>query len=367
MKSFLYGAARSVGLFRLTARAYSDRLRIVCFHGVAVADEHLWHPGLFLDMKTFRQRLASIKSGGFKVLDLDEALRRLRHGTLPEHSLVITFDDGFSNNFSLALPVLREYGFPFTVYTSSYHVTHASPVFRLAIQYLLWKWSLGSSRLSEQASFRLDLAHVHEELKDCRAYDLHSSEERLMVQNKLIEFGEAHLTDERRTEVLRCLAKELGLSEEMRRLEEDRIFHFMTPQELSEMEASGLARIELHTHSHPILTSPEQTHREVQVNKRTLEAIVGRSLHHFCYPSGVWSEKFWPALEQNEIGSATTCEPGLISTQTPRFAMGRYLDSATNSNLEFEAEIYGFAEFMRSMRGRSREKGHQGYGVARGS
>src|SRR5690606_13570242 len=38
---------------------------------------------------------------------------------LPDRSAAITFDDGYRNNYDTAWPVLREFGWPFTLFVSS--------------------------------------------------------------------------------------------------------------------------------------------------------------------------------------------------------------------------------------------------------
>src|SRR5579864_7365500 len=87
---------RNSGVFQLVAnsRWRQQRLLILCYHGTSLEDEHLWRPGLYIQPHKLEQRLELLKKGGYSVLFLDEALQRLRAGTLPERSVVITFDDG---------------------------------------------------------------------------------------------------------------------------------------------------------------------------------------------------------------------------------------------------------------------------------
>jgi peptidoglycan/xylan/chitin deacetylase (PgdA/CDA1 family) len=51
-----------------------------------------------------------------RVLPLPEAARRLRDGTLPDRAACITFDDGYANNYDVALPILRARGLPATIF-----------------------------------------------------------------------------------------------------------------------------------------------------------------------------------------------------------------------------------------------------------
>ena len=51
-----------------------ERLLILCYHGLSIADEHLWNHGLYMDAATFRRRLEILRDGHYNVLPLQEAL-----------------------------------------------------------------------------------------------------------------------------------------------------------------------------------------------------------------------------------------------------------------------------------------------------
>ena len=66
---------------------------------------------------------------GYNVLPLSEAVNRLQHGTLPDRAVVITFDDGLHDFYSVALPILESFGYPVTLYLTTYYVEFNRPVF----------------------------------------------------------------------------------------------------------------------------------------------------------------------------------------------------------------------------------------------
>jgi polysaccharide deacetylase len=86
-----------------------------------------------------RRRLETLRQSGYNILPLGEGIERLYAGTLPERSVVLTFDDGFFDFYWMALPVLQEYQVPATVYVSSYYSLFQRPVFDPMLAYLLWK------------------------------------------------------------------------------------------------------------------------------------------------------------------------------------------------------------------------------------
>jgi len=64
-------------------------------------------PELFVTEAFLRRRFEIIRDGGYMILPLGEAVARLRGGTLPGRSVVITFDDGFYNFIAAAAPLLE--------------------------------------------------------------------------------------------------------------------------------------------------------------------------------------------------------------------------------------------------------------------
>src|SRR5690242_3010703 len=64
----------------------------------------------------FRNQLAWLKSSGFEVLTVSEALSR---GNAADNAIVITFDDGAASDLRVAVPLLNEFGFSATFYLTS--------------------------------------------------------------------------------------------------------------------------------------------------------------------------------------------------------------------------------------------------------
>src|SRR5262249_19793103 len=133
LKRSLYAGARRVGLFRLSRLLTRDALRILCWHGTSLADEHRVFPGLFLSPDDLERRLLALHR--HPVLPLEEAVRRLRAGTLPPGAVALTIDDGFFGTVRHAWPALQRHGFPATLYVTSYHLRSRTPVFRLLVQW----------------------------------------------------------------------------------------------------------------------------------------------------------------------------------------------------------------------------------------
>ena len=99
--------------------ASGPRLPVLMYHSISDDPE----PGLASYYKVstspavFRQHIGFLVEQGYCSIELVKAVELLQQGgPMPEKSVVITFDDGFRNVFTEALPVLREHGFTATVF-----------------------------------------------------------------------------------------------------------------------------------------------------------------------------------------------------------------------------------------------------------
>src|SRR3984885_7551771 len=128
------GASRVVSGSRWRQR----RLLILCYHGVSMYDEHEWGD-LYISPEALRRRMECVALARCNVLPLSEAVHRLHDGTLPDRAVVITFDDGFHDFSSVAFPIVESFGYPVTLYLTTYYVEFNRPVFDPMCSYLLWK------------------------------------------------------------------------------------------------------------------------------------------------------------------------------------------------------------------------------------
>ena len=112
-------------------------LRILCYHGISLADEHEFQPSC--SCGGFPQA-PGIPTGGnaHPVLGLGEALALLEAGRLPPRAVVITFDDGWVGT-ATAAPALQEFSFPSTLCVTTRDVLEQVPVFDVLRCHLLWK------------------------------------------------------------------------------------------------------------------------------------------------------------------------------------------------------------------------------------
>ena len=325
--------SRQLGLSDFVAQSAwrRQRLLILCYHGVALDDEHRWNPGLYVSGEHLDRRLALLRRNRCTVLPLAEAIDRLYRGDLPDRAVALTFDDGYYDFAARAWPLLRAYGYPATVYLTTARVEHNFPVVNLFAGYLLWK----ARRQAIDGTGILGLSGT---------YSLAAPTERqrlVMDMNRGIQKHCLTATD--KDAVTRDLARRLGLDYES--LLRSRVLTLMRPDEVRRLSREGLD-VQLHTHLHRTPEDPEHFVRDVLENRQRIEAMTGRRPEHFCYPSGMYRMAYLPALEREGIASATTCDPGMATRSSDRLLLPRFIDTSLTSEVEFEAWVTGIASCL---------------------
>ncbi|HSP19235.1 MAG TPA: polysaccharide deacetylase family protein, partial [Myxococcaceae bacterium] len=319
LKQSLYAGARAACLFRLSRVLTRDALRIVCWHGTSLADEHRVFPGLFLSPDALERRLLALHR--HPVLPLEEAVRRLRAGTLPPGSVALTIDDGFFGTLRHAWPALQRHGFPATLYATSYHVQSGTPVFRLFVQ-----WAFHQSRAPVLDLSQLGVGMVG-------AVRMAPGPARTEAMWRLIRHAEERMSEPERQALADRIARALGVDPAP--IREGRWLSLATAEELRAAAREGLD-VQLHTHRHRFPAARDLALRELRDNRAVLEPITGRALRHFCYPSGYHRPVHLPWLEEAQSESATTCDPGMNRRGSSLLTLRRFLDSSETSQLEFE-------------------------------
>lgn len=332
-KAFALQGARNLGIYSVMKRSEWRRrqLLILAYHGVSQLDEHKWRPSLYMTPELFTSRLTALSQSGCNVLPLGEALSRLKQGTLPPQSVVLTFDDGFFNFYQHAHPILKRFNYPATVYQTTFYVNVRKPIFHLVTSYLLWK----------SARKKVDAKPV---IGTTRQWDLNTQESIASANLEIWKFAKsAGFCIEERQQLVERLADFLEV--DYREISKRRMFELMTKAELSQMAGEGVD-FQLHTHRHRVPTSKELLSKEFEDNKQVLAEIGQPNPIHFAYPSGVYRQELFPWLSEFGVRSATSCEAGLVSRESNSVCLPRFVDTSQTSLLEFEAWLCGIRRLL---------------------
>jgi peptidoglycan/xylan/chitin deacetylase (PgdA/CDA1 family) len=333
LRRILFHSIKLLGGFAIAQRLTRGQLRILCYHGFSVTDEHVLDPYVFMRPQTFERRMRILRRRRISVIAIDEAVERLRTGSIANAETVITLDDGWSSNLAV-MPILQRYGYPACIYITTEHLSAGTQSVNVTVIHMTH-----ASRIS-----KVTLRDVHPRLDG--EYPI--AREPAAGATALIERLARIDSLRERQLLLEPLAAALGI--DYPAFIKGGRFQFLSAQQISEIAKRG-ASIQLHTHTHNLPDeSFESMAPEIRNNQSAIEGLTGTKPMHFCYPSGHYIALHPEWLSRLGITSATTCDPGFNDSTVPLLLLKRYLDSDSASDIEFEAEVAGVRELLRSMR-----------------
>jgi peptidoglycan/xylan/chitin deacetylase (PgdA/CDA1 family) len=308
------------GVGGISRRHFAGSGCILTFHGFCPAGEP---PGvrdrsLHLPVDTFRSVCAGLARHAH-VLPLREMVDRWQAGvTLPPNAVALTFDDGYASNHDLALPVLREFGLPATVFITTAFLDGED---------MLWFQ-------------RVD-----------RCFQNRSAAELEQVLVSLKQLPDAQM----RAQVVR-LEAEAGLpAPDPRDL--PAVMKPLTWSQARAMRDSGLVDFGGHTHTHSILArcSPAEQRREItRCRDRIFEELHVRP-QLFAFPNGGpgdYTSETLSLLRDAGFDTACTMTSGHAGPHSARLELPRY--GSPESSWEAEATVSGAFELFKQWRLRCR-------------
>jgi peptidoglycan/xylan/chitin deacetylase (PgdA/CDA1 family) len=306
---------------------------ILGYHGCSLTDEHEWNRELYFSPDALERRFEAIEAGGFRVLPLQEGIQRLREGTLPPRAVSLTFDDGTYDFSERVVPLLQRFGFPATVYVSTYYVEKPYPVFNTMLRYLLWK--AGERVVSVPGSVMGELS------LDLREPEAH----RRVAMGLIHRLTDAQVPADAKEQLLCRIAAAAGI--DYAALGSARLLQLMRPGEIASLP-QPLVSVQLHTHRHRVPVDRARFVDEVTENRRRLASygVAAATLVDFCYPSGVTHPSFPGWLREAGVATATTCDVALAAATDDPLLLPRFMDNGGFSQLEFEAWLSGVSQLL---------------------
>ena len=269
------------------------RLSVLIFHRVLPAPDPLFPDEV--DASRFHQFCEWLKSW-CNILPLDDAVSCLKAGTLPARAACITFDDGYADNYQVALPILKRHG--------------------IAATFFIATGFLDGGRM----------------WNDTVIESLRLTPLRVLSLGDLLGAGFAQVpvgtTMEKRTAIqtiidqlkYRPVAERAALTEQIARQANARppTDLMMTSDEVRGMRKAGM-QIGAHTVSHPILATldPAAARSEISDSKHALENLLGERVGLFAYPNGK------PDVDYTAQSVAITRELGFDAAVSTHWAASR--------------------------------------------
>ena len=115
------GALYFTGAHYLLRPIFSGVGAIFMLHHVRPRRDAEFQPNRHLEVtpEFLRAMLAHLRSRGIDIVTMNEVHQRLIERNFSRHFACFTFDDGYRDNRDFALPVMREFDAPFTLYVAS--------------------------------------------------------------------------------------------------------------------------------------------------------------------------------------------------------------------------------------------------------
>lgn len=93
---------------------YNDKgIPVLMYHSI----DYKKNNPLIMPKEQFREQMKYLKDNGYTTLTLNELFSFFENNTpVPDKSVVLTFDDGYADNYTNAFPIIKEFGFKATVF-----------------------------------------------------------------------------------------------------------------------------------------------------------------------------------------------------------------------------------------------------------
>jgi peptidoglycan/xylan/chitin deacetylase (PgdA/CDA1 family) len=216
--------------------------------------------GLSIPPELFEELVTLLKSR-YELINLGEAVNRLT--AHKPSGCVLTFDDGYRDNYDFVFPILRKHNVPATIFVTlealdsgffGWDLFDQAVIKTNAVAINLEQFGLESYRLVgyDRASLIVDL---HRKLKT-----IPHSKKSQIIEHVIAEYGDT----------------------------ENKSRTMLTWNEAREMADSGLITIGAHTITHPILSRVDsiKAQSEIIAGKFLIEERLGLPVHYFAYPNG---------------------------------------------------------------------------------
>jgi peptidoglycan/xylan/chitin deacetylase (PgdA/CDA1 family) len=265
-----------------------------------------------------RETLAHLRDHEIEIVTLDEMHRRLVDGDVARRFACFTFDDGYRDNRDFALPVMREFGAPFTIFVTSDFAEGTGRLWWVALEQVIATASAIEATI-DGIPTRLDAA---------------SGPAKLIAFQRLHDWLRSLPGDDDIAREMSALCARHGVDEAAicREL-------CMPWNELRQLDDEPLIAIGAHSISHCNLAKRREDDARVEIagSRSRIEATLQRPVLHMAYPYGdraAAGPREFALATAAGFKTAVTTRPGMIFpenaghlTALPRVSLnGHYQD-----------------------------------------
>jgi peptidoglycan/xylan/chitin deacetylase (PgdA/CDA1 family) len=226
----------------------------------------------------------------FHPLSLSAALAKLKSGITPKNLVVISFDDGYADNYGKAYPILQAHGFPAIIFLTVGPIEKKSD---------LWFDRVSSSVRSTRVK-SIDMTKF-----GLGNFSLAGQRNKGRFVEAMIAAIKSNHSHEKE-EIISFLEEALGKSGKPLML---------SWEQIKTMRKNGI-EFGCHTFSHPILTdlTPEDMRTEIAESQKVIEQRIGEPVRYFAYPNGdakSYNEIVIDLLKEHDFQAAVSMKAGI--------------------------------------------------------
>ncbi|HED16887.1 MAG TPA: hypothetical protein ENI64_08780 [Gammaproteobacteria bacterium] len=350
IKTFIYRIILHSGLLRLWIYKNRKTINILMLHGVMDKTiDDSWYPFWNRISPDFLASRLEYLSRYYQFIGIDEATEMLS-GDRPirPNCMVLTFDDGYRNNLKYAMPVLRKFNAPATIYLATGYVGGQRPFQVDRLDYAIQSTDLVNHRFRiNDTIFKYDTrsrATLTGSYRRHRALIQSSSENEQDYRNKLVSLA-LELEDESGQSIFD-------------NFNNDDWVNILTWDDIRSYKYNDV-EFEGHTVNHYRLALLDDNHvlDELRTSKNDIEEKLGRKCKHLCYPVGSYNQSVINIAESCGYKSAVTTNEGLNAVGCDLLRLYRIPFPSSGdivSNVIFMSGLgFCISSFIRRLRGAS--------------
>jgi peptidoglycan/xylan/chitin deacetylase (PgdA/CDA1 family) len=263
-------------------------------------------PGMYVTPASLRLHLCYLKAHFF-IISLAELVRRLQAGEDISRCAVVTFDDGWQDNYTYAFPLLKELKVPATIFLASGFIGTSR---------WFWPEEISWAVLAVRRK-RVDVSLLPDALSGIMR-EVHMNMEVEESIERIISEVKSWNEPQRLSVAKSCSSLREKTARESERL-------LMNWDEAREMLQSRLVSFGAHTVSHAMLDQLplEQVQRELVECATAIHSEIGVSVEYFAYPNGNYTQQVLSTLPAFGITAAVTTKNGLVNGNSPLLELPR--------------------------------------------
>lgn len=317
----------------IARRQHHNRCTVLLYHGVRPRAGE-FGTAQFVEPPAFERQMRYIRRR-YNVLSLNRLTSCLsEEGPLPKMSAAVTFDDGYQNNITIAYPILKRYGIPFTIFTTTDFLDGKQQPWWERFQYVLDNCGAVIKLRIQGGTHRCDLRSLQGKARTFR-------------------FFKALMTRSNRGEQETLLTA----LEDMTSLKGSATEPFMSWRETASLARDSIAEIGSHGVSHTTIARQriEEVRHEVVESKRIIEMNINNGVTSFAFPNGQRGDFSSEAIGELRLARyrcAATGIEGFVSPGNSVFELRRVWIERDDDWPMFCAKLAGLNALVRSTRDR---------------